>query len=70
MKCGELVKITRTSPFGITRTVDLPITEEQLKRWENGELIQKVFPELSASDREFLMTGCTDEEWDKITLGK
>ena len=31
----------------------------------NGRLIQDVVPDLSDSDREFLMTGITNEQWDK-----
>ena len=58
--------ITRTSPFtGITRTKDILVTEDQLARWQAGELIQNAMPNLSASDREFIMTGITDEEWDQ-----
>lgn len=58
--------ITRTSPFtGITRTKDILVTEEQLDRWQAGELIQNAMPNLSADDREFVMTGITAEEWDE-----
>ena len=58
--------ITRTSPFtGITRTKDILVTEEQLARWQGGERIQDAMPYLSASDREFIMTGITDDEWDQ-----
>ena len=61
------MKITRTSvQSGITRTIDLPVTEEQIKRWEDGEHIQNVMPELSADQREFLITGITAEEWDEL----
>jgi len=62
--------ITRTSHLsGKTTERDLDITEEQLQRYLNGEgLIQTVFPNLSASDREFIMTGITDEEWDEAFL--
>ena len=57
--------ITRTSPFtGITRTKDILVTEDQLARWQRGERIQNVMPYLSASDREFIMTGITDDGWD------
>jgi hypothetical protein len=56
--------ITRTSPFtGVTRTKDILVTEDQLARWQRGERIQNVMPYLSASDREFIMTGITDDEW-------
>ena len=58
------MKITRTSMFsGIERTLDLPITEEQLASWKAGTLIQQAMPELTADDREFIMTGVTPEEW-------
>jgi hypothetical protein len=66
------VKITRTSQAtGITRTLDLPVTEEGLKRcWsqhpEGTEHIQNVFPDLTPGQREFLMTGMTEEEWDDM----
>lgn len=58
------MKVTRISKYsGIERTIDLDITEEQLKRYEEGEYIQKAFPHLTPSQREFILTGCTDEEW-------
>ena len=59
--------ITRTSLLtGITRTKDIPVTEDLLDRWQQGvELIQDVMPWLSASDREFIKTGITDDEWDE-----
>ena len=60
--------ITRKSIVsGIERSMDLPITEEQIKRWQDGELIQRVMPHLNDSQREFLITGMTDEEWDDAT---
>lgn len=49
---------------GKERTLDLPVTEEQIKRWLAGELIQNVMPHLTAGEREFIKTGITDEEWD------
>lgn len=48
-------------------TRELPVTPEQIQRWQSGELIQNVFPHLSPSDREFLMTGLSDEEFDEAT---
>lgn len=63
--------VTRLSPFSHTRnTIDLDITAEQLARYENGEeLIQNVFPNLSAEHREFIKTGITPEEWDTTFNG-
>jgi len=59
--------ITRTSILsGIERTLDINVTEEQLKAWEDGVLIQNAMPNISASEREFIKTGITDEEWDTL----
>ncbi len=51
---------------GEVRTLDLPVTEEQIAAYAAGELIQNAFPHLSASEREFIKTGITDEEWDEL----
>ena len=60
------MKIKRTSPItGITRTRDIDVTKEQLVRWEAGALIQDVMGHLSAADREYLVTGITDDEWQR-----
>lgn len=55
--------ITRKHPFtGQTYSKDLTITEEELDRWNKGELIQNVWPHLSSDDREYILTGICD--WD------
>jgi hypothetical protein len=51
---------------GKIRTKNIPITEEQMQAWQNGTLIQFAMPNLSADDREFIMTGITKEEWDEL----
>ena len=51
---------------GITRTLDIPVTEAQIASWMNGALIQNAMPNLDANQREFIMTGITQEEWDTI----
>ena len=57
--------IIRTSPFsGNTNSMEIEVTQEQLSSWENGTLIQNAMPNLSADEREFIMTGITPEEWD------
>jgi hypothetical protein len=59
------MRITKKSILtGKTRTIDLPITEAQYARYHAGaELIQDILPHLTPAEREFLMTGITDEEW-------
>jgi hypothetical protein len=51
---------------GKTNTMDLPVTEEQIETWQNGGLIQDVFPELTPDEREFIKTGITSDEWQKL----
>ena len=59
--------ITNTSiATGITRTLELPVTPEQVNAWQSGALIQEAMPELTADQREFLMTGMTPDEWDDL----
>lgn len=43
--------------------MDIPVTQEQLDNWEQGMLIQNAMPNLTDSQREFIMTGIIDEEW-------
>lgn len=58
--------VTRKSMLsGIERSIDLPITEEQVRRWNAREgYIQEIFSNLSADECEFIMTGISAEEWD------
>ena len=56
--------ITRKSSYsGIERTLDLNVNQEQIDAWQNGALIQNVMPQLSPDEREFLITGITNSEW-------
>lgn len=61
------MKITRTSPFSHkTATMDIDVTQEQLDTWHSGTVIQRAMPNLSADEREFIMTGITPDEWEEI----
>lgn len=51
---------------GKIHVMDLPVTQEQLDRWYNGELIQRAMPNLTSAQREFLMTGALEEEYDEL----
>jgi hypothetical protein len=57
--------IERKSPrTGKINTMNLSITLEQIHRWESGIPAQLAFPGLTAAEREFFMTGFTQEDWD------
>ncbi len=61
------MNITRTSPLtGKTVTLDLPVTAQQLERWHRGEMIQDVFPQLTPSQREFIISGLAPGEFEEL----
>ena len=49
---------------GVERTLDIPVTAEQLSNWNSGMLIQDVMPNLTDDQREFIISGITADEWD------
>lgn len=63
--------VTRKSRFtGKLNQMDIgmdPVAfSTALRDWEGGALIQEAFPDLSADEREFLMTGSTPAEWQEV----
>lgn len=64
MKVSMISQLT-----GKGHTMEIDVTPEQIKAWENGMLIQRAMPNLTADEREFLMSGITKEEWDNYFHG-
>jgi len=61
------MKITKTSMVtGKEHTREIDVTQQQIRAWQDGMLIQQTMPNLSADEREFIMTGITAEEWDDV----
>jgi len=60
-----MMLITKTSRMtGEEHTREIAVTDSEITDWEtSGKLIQEAFPNLSADDREFILTGVTPEEW-------
>ena len=59
--------IERYSPFtGKIHSLEIAVTQEQLDNWRSGMLIQKAMPNLSADEREFILTGILPDEWDEL----
>lgn len=59
-------EVQRNSPLTngtVTRT--LKLTRDQFIRWQRGELIQRAMPQLTPDEREFLLTGMSDADWDE-----
>ena len=65
------MNITKISSVtGIEHTLNINVTEDELLRVENRynskELIQNIVPNLTMDEREFLMSGITNEEWIRV----
>jgi hypothetical protein len=59
--------VVKVSPIsGNLNTMNLPLTPEQVEAWREGVLIQDIMPHLSAPQREFLISGVTPEEWQRV----
>jgi len=52
--------------FQIERAKELRVPQHQIDSWVRGELIQHAMPQLSADDREYILTGLSSEEWDRL----
>ena len=59
--------ITRTSPVtGEVRTLEIMCSEADYKAWENGALIQNVMSYLTPAEREYIISGATQSDWDML----
>lgn len=63
--------VTRRSPLtGQTNTMDLPVTQAQLDEMalppSERRYVQEIFPNLTPSQREFIKTGYTPEDWEEM----
>jgi hypothetical protein len=64
-----MIKIKRISPkTGKTNSMVLDTTAVLLNEYYKGSdrLVQDIFPNLNVDEREFIMTGYTDEDWKAI----
>lgn len=59
------VTVSRTgTDFTVT------VTTEAYDNWRNGMLPQRALPSLTKDQREFLISGYTQEEWDELFDGE
>lgn len=63
-----MLVIRKSQWSGKLNQLELPVTAQQIEDWRNGRsgLIQQAFPQLTADQREFLMTGVTAQEWEEM----
>ena len=62
------MKIRRKSVIsGIERTMDIPVNPEDWVQYQMGFVsINDAMPYLTDSDREFIMSGITSDEWEGL----
>ena len=61
-----LVKITTPACPMCGKTATFTVSEEALNAYHNGALVQNAFPEMSADDRERLISGMCPACWKSI----
>ena len=63
-----MLELTRTSILsGVVTTKTLDISQAQYDDWDvEGVLIQDAMPDLSSSEREWIMTGIHEVEWSNV----
>ena len=68
---ADTLRVTRQSSFSDeVHTLDLRIDEAEWETFLAGrELIQDALPRLTNAEREFLLTGSTQGEWDAVFSG-
>jgi len=54
----------------IERAKELLVPQHQIDSWVMGEIIQRAMPQLSTDDREYIITGLSSEEWDRLFGGE
>lgn len=59
------INIKTTCPLCKKETV-ITVNEDDYKKYQNGELIQKCFPDMAPEIREMLITGICPKCWDKL----
>ena len=56
----------RSMMSGTLNEMNIEVSEKQITLWMEGELIQNVMPNLTPVEREFLISGMSEAEQEKI----
>lgn len=63
------MKIIRRSIYSSDLIVmDLPISYENIRRWQRGHAVTMCFPDLSAQERTFIQYGTSEDEEIEIEI--
>lgn len=61
-----LVTVTTRPCMMCGETSEMVLDLDKVNRWQRGEFVQNVFPELSAAERELLISGTHGHCWDAM----
>jgi len=62
---GDKVHVSRMCTV-TKRKYEVVLRKRQYDDWKNGAFLQNVAPSMPADHREFLISGTTPEEWNKL----
>jgi hypothetical protein len=55
-----------TTKAQVERALEVGATDTEISSWTGGELIQVAMKRLSEGEREYILTGITEEEWNVL----
>ncbi len=62
-----MIRVVKTSPLtGLENSMTLDITQDMIDDWKGGMIIQDAMPHIQPHEREFLISGLTQEDWDDM----
>ena len=68
------MQVTRRSPLtGNINTLEVNVTQEQMQEFQSEgrqRLVQEIFCDATAPEREFILTGYTPQDWEQIFGGE
>lgn len=69
---ADVIDVTPALPCIVcgTHNQTVPMLRDHYQRWQAGELLQVVVPEMPAEQREFLISGTHPECWDRLFGGE
>jgi hypothetical protein len=69
----KVIPIAKSNQVYIYRTCKvsgeiygIAVEKDELQKWNNGMPAQDAFPNLSADEREFLISNTTPDEWERL----
>lgn len=66
MKMSDTIEVKTKTCCVCDKFDVLTLNRSAVESWQSGEYVQVAFPDMSADDRELLISGTHSECWDKL----